>query len=87
MHPQTNVATIVKAKLDELVVKLERRLSADGLAMFGQITHGVDHAIRQAVEAFGSNRAMKLVVVLETPGGARPGIVLSGSIQSPDRSR
>lgn len=69
MNPQANVAAVVKTKLDQLVVELEQHLSADGLAMFGQITHGVDHVIRQAIEAFGNNRAPKLAVVLETPGG------------------
>ncbi len=60
--------TTVEFFLKQYVQELESGLKADVLVYFGQILHGVELEIRDAIELRDTKRK-KLVVILETEGG------------------
>ncbi len=65
---ERSVDAVVRQRLDSLVEELESKLDADVLSFIGDILPGVEHGVRQAIEALPSRRK-KLAVVLDTSGG------------------
>lgn len=67
-----NSNVIIEKQLDEHISSLEKELKADVLAFSGGIVHGMDEAIRDAIEARKSDKDKNrktLFVILETKGG------------------
>ena len=63
-----NANELVEETLQSHLLKIEQKLSGDGLAFVGPITLGIDDALRDAVEAI-DNKRDKLIFILETDGG------------------
>jgi len=65
----TQVGAFVERQLDQLASTIEKRLSADVMAIFGPIYPGAEARVRQAIERHKGKRRPKLAVVLDTAGG------------------
>ena len=58
----------VKSHLDSYLHAIEEAVSADVVAFVGPIVPGLDHRMRDAIEAVGE-RKKSVSVILDTPGG------------------
>lgn len=68
MRESVSLNTEAKGRLEQLREKIEQRMGADLLALFGGIQSGVDHKVRDALDPIQDRRS-KLAIILQTGGG------------------
>jgi len=68
---ETRVDAFVETELDRRAAAIEQKLDADVMAIVGPIYSGVDHQVRQAIEARRQTPSprTRIAIVLETYGG------------------
>ena len=68
---QVRVNAFVESQIDHLASKVEEKLDAHVMAVFGPLIPGIDDSVRQAIEMRQEPGKKKLAVVLYTSGGIR----------------